>query len=149
VVYGHLVHKPTFDPNSAPILLVLATACIGSHYSDIPEAAEFAREVVAVLGGVISRMVDDDEEDVGHVWFGQSAILTQVALSFTCQRPLCERAHYTRSTLNLIGRKIDCFGKTSTAPNLYSTPQSNAEDIWERWIKWEAEKRVAYGIWVS
>lgn len=52
-----IIYKPTFDPNSAPILLVLAMACIGSHYSDIPEAAAFAKEVVAVLGGVISRMV--------------------------------------------------------------------------------------------
>lgn len=52
-----IIHKPTFDPNSAPILLVLAMACIGSHYSDIPEAAKFAKEVVDVLGGVISQMV--------------------------------------------------------------------------------------------
>lgn len=165
-----IIHQPTFDPNSAPILLILAMACIGSHYSNTPEAAEFAKEVVDVLGEVISQMVgpsplvnaplvdrltdsphqvDDDDEDVGHVWFGQSAILVQVALSFTCKRPLSEKAHYTRGTLNFIGRKLDCFGKTSTAPNLSCTRQSNAEDSWASWIKWEAQKRVAYGIWVS
>lgn len=52
-----IIHKPTFNANSAPILLVLAMACIGSHYSDIPESAKFAKEVVDVLGGVISQMV--------------------------------------------------------------------------------------------
>lgn len=52
-----IIHKPTFDPNSAPILLVLAMACIGSHCSNIPEAAVFAKEMAAVLGGVISQMV--------------------------------------------------------------------------------------------
>lgn len=52
-----IIHQPTFDPNSAPILLILAMACIGSHYSNTPEAAEFAKEVVDVLGGVISQMV--------------------------------------------------------------------------------------------
>lgn len=52
-----IIHKPTFNPNSAPILLVLAMACIGSHCSDTPEAAVFAKEMAAVLGGVISQMV--------------------------------------------------------------------------------------------
>lgn len=52
-----IIHKPTFDPNSAPKLLVLAMACIGSHYSDVPEAAAFAKEVIDVLGGAISQMV--------------------------------------------------------------------------------------------
>lgn len=52
-----IIHRPTFDPNSAPVLLILAMACIGSHYSKTPEAAEFAKEVVDVLGGVISQMV--------------------------------------------------------------------------------------------
>lgn len=52
-----IIHQPTFDSNSAPILLILAMACIGSHYSNTPEAAEFAKEVVDVLGGVISQMV--------------------------------------------------------------------------------------------
>lgn len=52
-----IIHQPTFDPNSAPILLILAMACIGSHYSNTPEAAKFAKEIVDVLGGVISQLV--------------------------------------------------------------------------------------------
>lgn len=52
-----IIHQPTFDPNRAPILLISAMACIGSHYSNTPEAAKFAKEIVDVLGGVISQMV--------------------------------------------------------------------------------------------
>lgn len=52
-----IIHQPTFDPNSAPTLLVLAMACIGSHYSGTSEASKFAKEVVDALGGVASQMV--------------------------------------------------------------------------------------------
>ncbi|KZL86081.1 hypothetical protein CI238_07130 [Colletotrichum incanum] len=142
-----IIHKPTFHPSSAPVLLVLAIACIGSRYSTAKEAPAFASEVSDLLGGVISDMVDEDEEDVAQVWFGQCAILNQVAVSFTCQKPMCERSHYTRFNLNVICQKIDCFSKMDAPPGLRSVRQSDIEDAWARWIKWEARKRVAYGTW--
>ncbi|WEW59582.1 hypothetical protein PRK78_005056 [Emydomyces testavorans] len=158
-----ILHKPTFTPDKAPNLLLLAVMALGAATSEKEHgqsAADFAHFVAWHLRWEIFR--DSDFRPPAKLWIFQTLLLLETYEKMFSTRALHERAHiHHDTTLTLMRRGSSLIGRSAfdSPPSLRDDPQhasgtnpateaAPGEDSWVRWIKAEATRRVAFAAFV-
>ncbi|KAF5268201.1 hypothetical protein FOXYS1_909 [Fusarium oxysporum] len=135
-----IIHRPTFDPSSAPCLLVLAIANIGRRFSRLTYG--LSNEL-----GLENLIESSEISDTVPLWLAQAILLCQIAMSFTNDRPAVERSLSSRGVLDVVLKKLE--------PSLRAAASSMCEEealddqvLWKAWVHCEALRRTAYGLWL-
>jgi hypothetical protein len=156
------VHKPTFSPNSAPDLLLVAIMMIGASCSDKGGNPGVTRAGID-MGNVLARhlrweIFRDDHFHPASLWVFQTLLLLEVYEKMFSTRYLHERAHiHHATTITLLRRDIALTERSILdSPSRYqessayskSGLESPPNDSWEHWITREATRRVAFAAFM-
>ncbi|KKY14454.1 putative c2h2 finger domain [Phaeomoniella chlamydospora] len=164
-----ILHKPTFNADKTPNLLLLAILAIGAstldklhgtHLTDT--AAEFANFVVWHVRWELHR--DADFRPPAKLWVFQALLLIEVYEKMYATRALHERGHiHHDATLTLMRRGSSLVGRSpydsppsvrDERPGRSSSGPNSAIDVpstdesWNHWIRNEATRRVAFAAFV-
>ncbi|GAT19553.1 C2H2 finger domain protein [Aspergillus luchuensis] len=163
-----ILHRPTFEADKAPNLLLLAVMAIGAstldgiHGSEVTEAAaELANFIAWHLRTEL--FMDADFRPPAKLWIFQALLLLEVYEKMYSTRALHERAHiHHDTTLTLMRRGSSLIGRSAldspasfrddrqarSASGSTMAPDFVAEESWTHWIKAEATRRVAFAAFV-
>ncbi|CAK96607.1 uncharacterized protein An07g01620 [Aspergillus niger] len=163
-----ILHRPTFEADKAPNLLLLAVMAIGAstldriHGSEVTEAAaELANFIAWHLRTEL--FMDADFRPPAKLWIFQALLLLEVYEKMYSTRALHERAHiHHDTTLTLMRRGSSLIGRSAldspaslrddrqarSASGSTLAPDFVAEESWTHWIKAEATRRVAFAAFV-
>ena len=163
-----ILHRPTFNADKTPNLLLLAVISIGAATLDklhgtstTNEAADFANFVTWHLRWEILR--DADFRPPAKLWVFQALLLLEVYEKMYATRALHERAHiHHDTTLTLMRRGSSLIGRSAyDSPPSVREAQTNHssgsnsttdvgtnDDSWNHWIRNEATRRAAFGAFV-
>jgi len=165
-----ILHRPTFNPETCPDLLMIAMMCLGaSCLEDDSENGQTYRcaELSSFLAYHVRWEIFKDVEfrPTAKLWTFQTMLLLELFEKMYSTRTLHERAHIHHATTlivmrrgsSLIGRSaIESPGGTSdptrTPPGpdgTINTSGVNTPDAdWNRWITAEATRRVAFAAFI-
>ncbi|PGG99176.1 hypothetical protein AJ79_08668 [Helicocarpus griseus UAMH5409] len=166
-----ILHKPTFQADRTPNLLLLAIMSIGASTLDKIHGhtvTESASELANFLAWHIrwEIFMDIDFQPPAKLWVFQTLLLLEVYEKMYSTRALHERAHIHHDTTltlmrrgsSLIGRSAfdsppslrnDRQTRSNTGSGTNSASESGAgEEAWHRWVKAEATRRVAFAAFV-
>ncbi|KAH7029777.1 fungal-specific transcription factor domain-containing protein [Microdochium trichocladiopsis] len=145
-----IIHRPTFNPNTAPSLLVLAVANIGRRFSRL---AETSSQVVGLENWVYNAVkrhtkIFETSESI-PLWLAQAVLLSHMATSFSDDRTAVERSHMTRGVLDVVLRKLE-QSRTAAEVRLLDVAEGpdDEQGLWAAWTHYEAIRRTAYGLWL-
>lgn len=162
-----ILHRPTFNANKTPNLLLLAVIAIGAAtldklYADLTvPAAEFANFVAWHIRWEILR--DADFQPPAKLWVFQTLLLIEIYEKMYATRALHERAHiHHDTTLTLMRRGSSLIGRSAfesppsfrdnqtgnSSGSTSATDAINTEESWQHWIRNEATRRAAFAAFV-
>jgi hypothetical protein len=165
-----ILHRPTFNPETCPDLLLLAMMCLGASCLERVYPLELTQrcaEISSFLAYHVRWEVfkDFDFQPTAKLWTFQTMLLLELFEKMYSTRRLHERAHIHHATTltvmrrgsSLIGRSaIESPGHsndpTRTPPGpdgSINTSGVNTPDAeWNRWITAEATRRAAFAAFV-
>jgi hypothetical protein len=166
-----ILHKPTFEANKCPELLLVAIIALGasclekSHGYDVTQScSELSNFLVWHLRWEIFMAADF--RPPAKLWVFQALLLLEIFEKMYSTRPLHERAHiHHATTLTLMRRGSSLIGRSSVdSPPSGSSNQSRSasltgatsngsyvyttDDWWNQWITNEATRRAAFAAFV-
>ncbi|KAF2403350.1 hypothetical protein EJ06DRAFT_535918 [Trichodelitschia bisporula] len=168
-----ILHKPTFQANSCPELLLIAIMALGasclekSHGYDVTQnCSELSNFLAWHLRWEI--FMDADFRPPAKLWVFQALLLLEIFEKMYSTRPLHERAHiHHATTLTLMRRGSSLIGRSavdSPPSGANSSHQSRAgslngtlsaahgaytpDEWWNQWITNEATRRAAFAAFV-
>lgn len=165
-----ILHRPTFNPETCPDLLLLAMMCLGAtcleriHSLEMTRAsAEWAFFVAYHIRWEIFK--DADFKPTAKLWTFQSMLLLELFEKMFSTRSLHETGHVHHGTTltvmrrgsSLIGRSaIESPGRsqdpTRTPPgpegSINTSGQNTPDASWNRWITAEATRRAAFAAFI-
>ena len=164
-----ILHRPTFNPETCPDLLILAMMCLGAscleqvHPVDLSQmCTEWAFFVIYNVRWEIFK--DAEFRPTAKLWTFQAMLLLELFEKMYSTRALHERAHIHHATTltvmrrgsSLIGRSAidslddDDITRTPPGPDgTINTSGVNTPDPnWNRWITAEATRRAAFAAFV-
>lgn len=157
-----ILHRPTFSADQAEDYLLLAVMAIGAasldkrHGREITDAATELANLMAshIRWGVFSHT---DFNPPAKLWIFQTLLLLETYEKLYTSRKLHERAHiHHDTTLTLMRRGHSLIGKSAfdSPPSVHGRPGSSGsqlsenEELWNKWIRAEATKRVAFAAFI-
>lgn len=165
-----ILHRPTFNPDSCPDLLLLAMMCLGAACLERghPEKqTQNGAELAIFIAYHIRWEVFKDPEfrPTAKLWTFQSMLLLELFEKMFSTISLHERAHIHHATTltvmrrgsSLIGRSANDSRKeaddpTRTPPGpdgtINTSGQNTPDAHWNRWITAEATRRVAFAAFI-
>jgi hypothetical protein len=165
-----ILHRPTFNPETCPDLLILTMMCLGASCLERGYAFEMTQrcaELSSFLADHIRWEVLQDAEfrPPGRLWTFQTLLLLELFEKLYSTRELHERAHiYHATTLTVMRRGSSLIGRsaiespghssdpTRTPPGpdgTINTSGYNTKDAnWNIWITNEATRRAAFAAFV-
>jgi hypothetical protein len=165
-----ILHRPTFNPETCPDLLLLAMMCLGASCLERGYALEMTQrcaELSSFLAYHIRWEVFKDAEfrPPGMLWTFQTLLLLEMFEKMYSTRVMHERAHIHHATTltvmrrgsSLIGRSaIESPGHsndpTRTPPgpdgSINTSGYNTGDANWNRWITAEATRRAAFAAFV-
>ncbi|EME38310.1 hypothetical protein DOTSEDRAFT_75761 [Dothistroma septosporum NZE10] len=173
-----IMHRPTFNPETCPDLLLLTMCCLGACCLERTHAAELIRncaELAFFCAHHIRWEVFKDAEfrPTAKLWTFQTMLLLELFEKMYSTRELHERAHiHHATTLTVMRRGSSLIGRsvietpsgsgaaaaitgqdpTRTPPGpdgSINTSGVNTPDAWwNRWITAEATRRVAFAAFI-
>jgi hypothetical protein len=167
-----ILHKPTFEANKCPPLLLVAMLSLGAsclektHGYDVTQnCAELANFLVWYLRWELFQ--SPDARPPAKLWVFQALLLLEIFEKMYSTRPLHERAHiHHATTLTLMRRGSSLIGRSSVdsppsgttsshdGRSKSVTGSSNASytytpnEWWNQWITNEATRRAAFAAFV-
>lgn len=163
-----MLHKPTFSPEKAPKLLLIAIMAIGASCLDkfygvnlTRSCAEFANFLAWHLRWEIFSHAH--ARPPAKLWVFQALILLEIYEKLFSTRALHERAHLHHAfTITLMRRGSSLTGRTADSPPSAreSKPGTNGsrqsstsgvntpDEKWNQWITNEATHRAAWAAFV-
>jgi hypothetical protein len=165
-----ILHRPTFNPETCPDLLLLAMMCLGASCLEPGYALELTQRS-AELSSFIAYHVrwevfkDVEFRPTAKLWTFQTMLLLELFEKMYSTRTLHERAHIHHATTltvmrrgsSLIGRSaIESPGHsndpTRTPPgpdgSINTSGVNTPDAAWNRWITAEATRRAAFAAFV-
>ena len=162
-----ILHKPTFNADKTPNLLLLTILAIGAATLDklhgtalTDAAAEFANFVIWHVRWELHR--DADFRPPAKLWVFQALLLVEIYEKMYATRALHERGHiHHDATLTLMRRGSSLVGRSpydsppsvrddrggrSSSNSAVDVPSS--DEAWNHWIRNEATRRVAFAAFV-
>ncbi|OBT70962.1 hypothetical protein VF21_10328 [Pseudogymnoascus sp. 05NY08] len=156
-----ILHWPSFSPNETPDLLLIAIIIIGascSIKSNDKAMARSATEFSTVLAWYLRWEVFSSMHlQSNNLWVFQTLLLLEVYEKTYSTRALHERAHIHHATaIMLMRRGSFLVGRSplDTPPNpeecdpVNRTSRSFIDSWWEKWIRREACRRVAFAAFM-
>jgi hypothetical protein len=165
-----ILHRPTFNPETCPDLLLLAMMCLGASCLEPVYALELTQrcaELSSFLAYHVRWEVFKDVEfrPTAKLWTFQTMLLLELFEKMYSTRTLHERAHIHHATTltvmrrgsSLIGRSaIESPGHsndpTRTPPgpdgSINTSGVNTPDAAWNRWITAEATRRAAFAAFV-
>ncbi|KAM0718671.1 hypothetical protein Q7P37_005742 [Cladosporium fusiforme] len=165
-----ILHRPTFNPETCPDLLLIAMMCLGASCLERlyqPELTERCAELSSFLAYHVRWEVFKDVEfrPTAKLWTFQTMLLLEMFEKMYSTRNLHERAHIHHATTlivmrrgsSLIGRSaIESPGHsndpTRTPPgpdgSINTSGVNTPDATWNRWITAEATRRAAFAAFV-
>jgi hypothetical protein len=168
-----ILHKPTFEANKCPPLLLIAMLSLGasclskSHGFDVTQnCAELANFLVWYLRWELFQSTD--ARPPAKLWIFQALLLLEIFEKMYSTRPLHERAHiHHATTLTLMRRGSSLIGRSSVDSPPSGTTSSHdgrsksisggggtssytytPDEWWNQWITNEATRRAAFAAFV-
>jgi len=165
-----ILHRPTFNPETCPDLLLLAMMCLGAcclertHSLEMTQAsAEWSFFVAYHMRWEIFK--DPDFKPAAKLWTFQSMLLLELFEKMFSTRALHETGHVHHGTTltvmrrgsSLIGRsavEVPSRGQdpTRTPPgpegSINASGQNTTDATWNRWITAEATRRAAFAAFL-
>jgi hypothetical protein len=165
-----ILHRPTFNPETCPDLLLLAMMCLGASCLERVDPTELSLtsiEMAFFTAYHIRWEVFKDFEfrPTAKLWTFQTMLLLELFEKMYSTRSLHERAHIHHATTltvmrrgsSLVGRSANDFPKDSDDPTrtppgaegTINTSGQNTDDAyWNRWITAEATRRSAFAAFI-
>lgn len=159
-----IIHKHTFSPNRAPIMLILVMIALGAasrrnrdSTGTFKDYGAFADLVVASVRWEI--LTSDDAQPPISLWVAQALLLLEFYEKLYSSRKFHERAHiYHSSFLTLLRRGSPLIGRArSDSPGddgededeAPQRPESlDSRTWWIRWAQTESMHRVVFGAFM-
>lgn len=165
-----ILHRPTFNPETCPDLLLLAMMCLGATCLNGSHTYEMTQKS-AELGFFMAHHIrwdvfkDPEFRPPAKLWTFQAMLLLELFEKMYSTHALHERAHIHHATTltvmrrgsSLIGRcATDQLGSsddpTRTPPgpdgSINTCGQNTPDARWNRWITAEATRRVAFAAFI-
>jgi hypothetical protein len=167
-----ILHKPTFQANNSPPLLLLVIITLGASCLEKTygyEVTQSGADLSAFLAWHLrwEIFMDADFRPPAKLWVFQALLLLEIFEKMYSTRPLHERAHIHHATsLTLMRRGSSLIGRSSVDSPPSGTdsshasrhgsvngvhPSSNqytADEWWNQWITNEATRRAAFAAFV-
>ncbi|PPJ58533.1 hypothetical protein CBER1_07170 [Cercospora berteroae] len=165
-----IMHRPSFNGQTCPDLLLLAMMCLGACCLDrthTPERIKASAELSFFCAWHIRWEIFKEAEfrPPAKMWTFQTMLLLELFEKMYSTRALHERAHIHHATTltvmrrgsSLIGRGATDEAKaredpTRTPPgpegSINTSGQNTADPWWNNWISKEASLRVGYAAFV-
>lgn len=164
-----ILHKPTFEANKCPELLLIAIIALGASCLDKEYGFEVTRDCSEMANFLAWHLrwelfMVKDSRPPAKLWVFQALLLLEIFEKMYSTRPLHERAHiHHATTLTLMRRGSSLIGK---APVDSPPPGSNSnsrhgsvngttasytytpDEWWNQWIHSEATRRAAFAAFV-
>lgn len=164
-----ILHRPTYNSDTCPDMLVLAMMCLGAlcldrtHNSESTQAsADWAFFVAHHIRWGVFR--DVEFRPTAKLWTFQAMLFLELFEKMFSTRALHERGHIHHATTltvmrrgsSLIGRMSDISAQdddpTRTPPgpegSINASGQNTPDAYWNRWITAEATRRSAFAAFV-
>ncbi|QIX00297.1 hypothetical protein AMS68_005814 [Peltaster fructicola] len=164
-----ILHRPTFNADSCPDLLLLAMICLGAsclERTHTLDQTKHCADMSHFLAYHIRWEVFKDPEfrPTAKLWTFQTMLLLELFEKMYSTKTLHERAHIHHATTlivmrrgsSLIGRSANENGQhpdpTRTPPGpdgtINTSGQNTGDPEWNKWITAEATRRVAFAAFI-
>lgn len=159
-----IIHRPTFSPDTTPMLLLLAMMTIGAACLDKTHGTEVTMSGARVSNFLAAHLrwevfMDPNFRPPAKLWVFQTLILLELYEKMCSTRELHERAHiHHATTITLMRRGRSLTGQLSTdgasdgrpgsRQSSISGPINTADEWWNQWIVNESTRRVACAAFV-
>lgn len=165
-----ILHRPTFNSETCPDLLLLAMMCLGATCLERTHSLEVtvnSAELSFFMAYHIRWEVFKDAEfrPTAKLWTFQTMLLLELCEKMFSTRTLHERAHIHHATTltvmrrgsSLVGRSATDFpyegdDPTRTPPgpdgSINTSGQNTPDAFWNRWITAEATRRAAFTAFI-
>jgi hypothetical protein len=165
-----ILHKPTFEANKCPQLLLIAIIALGSSCLEkrhglalTQNCSDFSNFLAWHLRWEL--FMARDSRPPAKLWVFQALLLLEIFEKMYSTRPLHERAHiHHATTLTLMRRGSSLIGRSaveSPPPGSQGTSRHGSvngststnynysnDEWWNQWIHSEATRRVAFAAFV-
>ncbi|KAK5111681.1 hypothetical protein LTR62_004787 [Meristemomyces frigidus] len=165
-----ILHRPTFNPETCPDLLLLAMFCLGATCLERTHPGEVTVNT-AELSFFVAHHIrwevfkDAEFRPTAKLWTFQTLLLLELFEKMYSTKALHERAHiHHATTLTVMRRGSSLIGRnatetpqngedpTRTPPgpdgSINTSGQNTPDAFWNRWITAEATRRVAFAAFV-
>lgn len=165
-----ILHRPTFNPETCPDLLLLAMMCLGAtclERSQPFELTQNSAELAFFIAYHIRWDVFRDAEfrPTAKLWTFQTMLLLELFEKMFSTLVLHERAHvHHATTLTVMRRGSSLIGRSATDTSqggndptrtppgpdgsINTSGQNTPDAFWNRWITAEATRRVAFAAFI-
>ena len=164
-----ILHRPTFNPETCPDLLILAMMCLGASCLERLHPLELSHLSTELAFFTIYHVrweifKDAEFRPTAKLWTFQAMLLLELFEKMYSTRVLHERAHIHHATTlvvmrrgsSLIGRSAidspseDDITRTPPGPDgsINTSGQNTQDAYWNRWITAEATRRAAFAAFV-
>ena len=164
-----ILHRPTFNPETCPDLLILAMMCLGASCLERLHPMELSHLSTELAFFTIYHVrweifKDAEFRPTAKLWTFQAMLLLELFEKMYSTRVLHERAHIHHATTltvmrrgsSLIGRSAieypteDDITRTPPGPDgsINTSGQNTQDAYWNRWITAEATRRAAFAAFV-
>ncbi|KAI2195375.1 hypothetical protein LOZ18_005743 [Ophidiomyces ophidiicola] len=166
-----ILHRPTFQPDAAPALLLLTLMALGAATLEHEQYGAAAADAAADLAHFVAWHLrwelfrHADFRPPARLWVFQALLLLETYEKMFATRALHERAHiHHDTTLTLMRRGSSLIGRAAldSPPPVPSSSSSSApaaaatapaavdrgDEAWARWVKAEATRRAAFAAFV-
>ncbi|KAK9465338.1 fungal-specific transcription factor domain-containing protein [Lipomyces arxii] len=134
-----ILHKPSFEADTTPGVLLLSMIMVGAYFG---RGQDLALKIAEPLRWVIFG--SPGFHPPAKIWIIQSLLILEVFEKTMSTRKFHERAHiHHGTTLQLIRRGTTLIGGHSPNANEQQVERSTSE-IWKRWVDAEMAKRAAF-----
>lgn len=165
-----IFHRPTFNPETCPDLLLLAMMCLGATclerthgYALAEDSAELSFFIAYHVRWEVFK--DSEFRPTAKLWTFQTMLLLELFEKMYSTKTLHERAHiHHATTLTVMRRGSSLIGRSATdSPQSGEDPtrtppgpdgtintsgQNTPDAFWNRWITAEATRRVAFAAFI-
>lgn len=165
-----ILHRPTFNADSCPDLLLLAMVCLGASCLERTHSLDLTKHCADMshfLAYHIRWEVFKDPEfrPTAKLWTFQTMLLLELFEKMYSTKTLHERAHiHHATTLIVMRRGSSLIGRSANEPpgvhpdptrtppgpdgTINTSGQNTPDATWNKWITAEATRRVAFAAFI-
>ncbi|CZR68334.1 uncharacterized protein PAC_18233 [Phialocephala subalpina] len=137
-------HRPTFNTNQAPVVLVLAMVTIGACYSNLERSHQFAIALSELNRRLVWYTAEHDPGFIRTDYYVMAQLLQSIFGSCSGNKRLLELNESSRS--NLVNNAA-CMGLFHATYACHKIGDSS-EERWRSWIQEENLCRLGWGVYL-